>query len=211
MCGCYEWESTGLPCVHAGMVILHMQLKIDDYCDEFYSVKKYMDIYKEMIQPLPDFTDLSYTHRTGMLQPPELKRRPGRSKKSRKIVFDEPPASEFRKRSSSVRCAICGKTCHNKRTYSRDPDTGKQVSTKKAKGWSSRGRYLQLTKNDKVTDICNRYTRYYTTKNNSTFVSHVHEEESGKGKSSFQMLLTNEGPYLYVFMQNSLSVMFCCG
>ncbi|XP_042491968.1 uncharacterized protein LOC122071656 isoform X2 [Macadamia integrifolia] len=126
MCGCYEWESTGLPCVHAGMVILHMQLKIDDYCDEFYSVKKYMDIYKEMIQPLPDFTDLSYTHRTGMLQPPELKRRPGRSKKSRKIVFDEPPASEFRKRSSSVRCAICGKTCHNKRTYSRDPDTGKQ-------------------------------------------------------------------------------------
>ncbi|XP_043701975.1 uncharacterized protein LOC122652326 [Telopea speciosissima] len=63
----------------------------------FEVVKTYMDAYSGMIQPLPDLSELKPTDPTKLVQPPILKRRPGRPHTSRKKDGDE----EYKGRSNS--------------------------------------------------------------------------------------------------------------
>ncbi|XP_042475414.1 uncharacterized protein LOC122057400 [Macadamia integrifolia] len=130
-CGCRMWDCTRLPCKHAVAVIIHIRGSLESYCSPYYNVNIYLQAYSEFIQPLPTLADLVVDDSHGLVQHPHLKKRPGRPHKLRKREFDEGPATEFRKKSSSVRCDIYKLVGHNRRTCPRD---GEQPNNKKTRG-----------------------------------------------------------------------------
>ncbi|XP_043693133.1 uncharacterized protein LOC122643584 [Telopea speciosissima] len=110
-CTCRIWNSTGLPCKHATTAITFLNGKIEQYCHAFYSVKTYMDVYSGMIQPLLDLSKLKPTDPTKLVQPPILKKRPGRPHTTRKKDGDE----VTNMRSKPMICSNCKQSGHNKR------------------------------------------------------------------------------------------------
>ncbi|KAG5544465.1 hypothetical protein RHGRI_017028 [Rhododendron griersonianum] len=78
------------------------------------------------------------------VQPPPLKRLPGRPRKSRRRAADEPaPGGSESRRSCTVRCANCKEIGHNKRTCQRAPVRGSRRdngSTMRGRGIVIRGR-----------------------------------------------------------------------
>ncbi|XP_028056708.1 GPI-anchored CFEM domain protein A-like isoform X2 [Camellia sinensis] len=72
------------------------------------------------------------------LQPPPLKRLPGRPRTSRKRAAHEPPAGTSQtKRSSTLRCKWCMQFGHNKRTCQRGPVRGEASAAGRGSGTSS--------------------------------------------------------------------------
>ncbi|XP_043705403.1 uncharacterized protein LOC122655261 [Telopea speciosissima] len=124
------WNSIGLPCKHAVAAITFTKEKIEQYCDAFYSVKTYMDVYSGMIQPLPDLSELKPTDPTKLVQPPILKRRPGRPHTSRKKDGDE----VNNLRSKPMICSNCKQSGHNKRKCQLAPVKGTGTSTSQGGG-----------------------------------------------------------------------------
>ncbi|XP_042496943.1 uncharacterized protein LOC122075840 [Macadamia integrifolia] len=116
-CGCQVWVATGLPCRHATCCIAYKRERVEDYCDSFYSLGKYMQAYKNIMHPLPNILELADTNIMGVVESPPLRRQPGRPPKVRKREDGEPAAGEYKKKSSSVRCDRCKLEGHNKRTY----------------------------------------------------------------------------------------------
>lgn len=58
-CSCLEWQHTRKPCQHALVLIIAQQssdVKIEDFVHEYYSIKRFKDAYKRLIEPLPDRT-----------------------------------------------------------------------------------------------------------------------------------------------------------
>ncbi|XP_042483103.1 uncharacterized protein LOC122063461, partial [Macadamia integrifolia] len=113
---CRVWETTGVPCLHTTASISYIRGELVNYCDPYFTIEKYMDTYKEMFHPLPNLAGLKDDAPNERVLPPNLKRLPGRPHKLRKRKSDEALPSEFRKRSSSIRCDICKKEGHNRRT-----------------------------------------------------------------------------------------------
>ncbi|XP_042475506.1 uncharacterized protein LOC122057463 [Macadamia integrifolia] len=113
-CGCQVWEATGLPCKHATCCIAYKRERVEDYCDSFYSLGKYMRAYENMMHPLPNISELEDTSIMGVVEPPPLRRQPGRPKKVRKREVGEPATGEYRKKSSSVICQRCKLEGHNR-------------------------------------------------------------------------------------------------
>jgi hypothetical protein len=56
-CSCEEWQHTGRPCQH-GLTLITAQptrdVKMEHFSDEYYSVEKFKNAYKRLIEPLPD-------------------------------------------------------------------------------------------------------------------------------------------------------------
>ncbi|XP_042490352.1 uncharacterized protein LOC122070295 [Macadamia integrifolia] len=130
-CGCLVWEATGLPCSHVACCIAHKRERLEDYCDSFYSLGKYMQAYENMIHPLPNISELADTNTMGVVNPPPPRRQSGRPHKIRKRKDGKPAAGEYRMGSSSVRCDRCKlEGGHNKRTCE-----GGAIRRKRA--WSS--------------------------------------------------------------------------
>ncbi|XP_043717564.1 uncharacterized protein LOC122665476 [Telopea speciosissima] len=100
------------------------------YCDTFYSVKTYMDVYSGMIQPLPDLSELKPIDPTKLVQPLILKRRPGKSHTSRKKDGDE----VNNLRSKPMICSNCKQSGHNKRKCQLAPVKGTGTSTSQGDG-----------------------------------------------------------------------------
>lgn len=56
-CTCEEWQHTGKPCHHALALITAQPIrdvKMEDFVNEYYSVQRFKDCYKRLIEPLPD-------------------------------------------------------------------------------------------------------------------------------------------------------------
>jgi hypothetical protein len=56
-CSCEEWQHTGKPCQH-GLALITQQpirdVRMEDFVNEYYSVERFRNAYKRLIEPLPD-------------------------------------------------------------------------------------------------------------------------------------------------------------
>jgi hypothetical protein len=58
-CTCLQWQHTGKPCDHALCLIIAQQaidVRMKDFVHEYYSVERFKNAYKRLIEPLPDKT-----------------------------------------------------------------------------------------------------------------------------------------------------------
>lgn len=56
-CTCLEWQRTGKPCQHALAFLTAQQIRnvqLEDYVHEYFSVERFQNAYKRLIEPLPD-------------------------------------------------------------------------------------------------------------------------------------------------------------
>ncbi|XP_042491691.1 uncharacterized protein LOC122071412 [Macadamia integrifolia] len=102
--------------------VSYIRRELVNYCDSFFSIEKYFDTYKEMIHPLLDLAGLKDDAPNERALPPNLKRLPGRPHNIRKREVGEALPSDFKKRSSSIRCNIYKKEGHNRRICPRAGD-----------------------------------------------------------------------------------------
>ncbi|XP_057423086.1 uncharacterized protein LOC130717015 [Lotus japonicus] len=115
-CACRRWDLSGIPCPHAVSCIWHNRHVPENYVDAAYRRHTFIDTYSHIIQPnngpklWPEVDALP-------LNPPYVRRAPGRPKKMRNISNDEPRnPNRLRRHHTTVKCRRCGEYGHNKRT-----------------------------------------------------------------------------------------------
>ncbi|KAF7844180.1 transposon protein, putative, Mutator sub-class [Senna tora] len=111
-CECKAWQISGLPCKHGPAAIIYTRAKVENFCDAYYSIEKYIRTYFGLVSPLPGLNTLEEID----LLPPPLRRLPGRPKKSRRREKDEAPPSDIRRKLSTIKCTNCGQLGHNHTT-----------------------------------------------------------------------------------------------
>lgn len=87
--------------------ILYIRASLEDYCDSYFTLEKYMVTHEGMINPMPDLSSVPVPSNSILLQPPPLRRLPSRPYKNRRREEGEKGAGDFRKRVSSMKCDIC--------------------------------------------------------------------------------------------------------
>ena len=114
-CSCRQWQITGLPCHHAIYFILKLRgngAEIENYVDNYFSVDKFAATYAENVPPMADENDWEIVDPGFKLQPPVLRRPPGRPRKLRiEASTDKGSRLGARKR----KCKRCGRFGHIKR------------------------------------------------------------------------------------------------
>ncbi|KAF7823096.1 uncharacterized protein G2W53_021240 [Senna tora] len=125
-CECKAWQISGLPCKHGAAAIIYTRAKVENFCDAYYSIEKYITTYSGLVSPLPGLNTLEEID----LLPPPLRRLPGRPKKSRRREKDEAPPSDVRRKLSTIKCTNCGQLGHNKRSCQRAPIKAKEKKTR---------------------------------------------------------------------------------
>lgn len=111
-CDCRRWEVTGIPCMHAIACIRMCNEEVEDYCHVAYTVDRYFAVYSNIIHPQPDLGILPMPTED-IMQPPPLRRLPGRPRKARRMQPSEKMGTQ---RSTTLRCSICKAIGHNKRS-----------------------------------------------------------------------------------------------
>ncbi|KAK7250678.1 hypothetical protein RIF29_33263 [Crotalaria pallida] len=125
-CGCNYWVLSGLPCKHACACIAYKRANVDSYCDGAYTTRSYCKSYIELIHPMPEL-DPNNRGNYGQIDPPALRRLPGRPRRNRKrSLVEGPSGTQDARRSSTVRCGNCREFGHNSLGCQRDK-TKKQV------------------------------------------------------------------------------------
>ncbi|KAK2649679.1 hypothetical protein Ddye_017168 [Dipteronia dyeriana] len=130
-CECGHWQVSGVSCCHALAGIRHHfsvsgnQCSLEDYIDSLLSKANYLRTYGYMIHPIPDLCVWG-DHVGAPIQPPPVKRKPGRPKLLRKRESTEKPKAA---RSGSVVCGKCKLHGHNFRNCKAE---NSHVATKKA-------------------------------------------------------------------------------
>lgn len=124
-CVCGSWMISGIPCKHAAAAVAYSRLDIQDFVSPYFSKDMYVRGNSGMIHPILDHT-MWTTIEGDPLEPPPLRRLPGRPRKNRRREEDEPPAgTSVVKRSHTLKCTNCGYFGHNKRTCQRAPVRGR--------------------------------------------------------------------------------------
>jgi hypothetical protein len=85
-CSCEEWQHTGRPCQHDLTLITAQPIrdvKMEHFSDEYYSVEKFKNAYKRLIEPLPDKSWWPKVDISSFIGAPLGKRSVGRQKKNR--------------------------------------------------------------------------------------------------------------------------------
>ena len=102
----------------------YKRANVEDYCDAYFTVKKYLACYEPALHPFPhneiEEDDILANEKVLL---PIFKRLPGRPRVARKKQEGETPAGGIIKRSSVVKCKIYKEFGHNKRTCTRGPPT----------------------------------------------------------------------------------------
>ena len=125
-CDCFYWKLSGLPCKHACACIAYKGSDVEMFCDGAYTTKTYCLCYSEIVHPMPEL-DSNKRGSYGNIDPPGMRRLPGRPRSNRKRGITEGPAGTHdARRSSTVKCSNCNEFGHNKRGCQRDK-TKKQV------------------------------------------------------------------------------------
>uniref|UniRef100_A0A2N9EMB4 SWIM-type domain-containing protein n=1 Tax=Fagus sylvatica TaxID=28930 RepID=A0A2N9EMB4_FAGSY len=88
-CTCKRWDLSGVPCCHAISCIFYQREAAEDYVDQCYKISTYVACYDPIVMPIngPDMWEA-----TGLapVEPPRIRRPPGRPKKLRRREPDEP-------------------------------------------------------------------------------------------------------------------------
>ncbi|KAH9649573.1 SWIM-type domain-containing protein [Citrus sinensis] len=80
---CGHWELSGLPCAHAMAAISHARHTTEEYLPKYCTKQAYLNTYAVMFKPIPDKVTWDPCDRP-KLSPPEITKKIGRPKKSRK-------------------------------------------------------------------------------------------------------------------------------
>ncbi|KAK2389968.1 hypothetical protein QL285_063521 [Trifolium repens] len=121
-CSCRKWMLTGIPCCHAIASILKKVQKPEDYVPNYYRKETYEACYAPLIYPVSGQSVWEKTQYTD-LQPPPIRRQPGRPKKRRNREEGElcrEPAM-LKKKGMKQGCRRCGEPGHNKSTCKLPP------------------------------------------------------------------------------------------
>ncbi|XP_045819551.1 uncharacterized protein LOC123912991 isoform X2 [Trifolium pratense] len=106
-CGCDYWRVSGLPCKHACACIAYKRENVELFADNVYTTKVYCLCYNEIIHPMPEL-DTKNRGSYGNIDPPVLRRLPGRPRINRKrSVIEGPGDPQDARRSNTVRCGNC--------------------------------------------------------------------------------------------------------
>ncbi|KAJ4717285.1 MuDR family transposase [Melia azedarach] len=111
-CDCGDWQISSLPCVHAVCCIDTIRANVESYVHYLLTKDAYKRTYKYQINPIPSENRWPLVI-VNELEPLEVKKQPGKPKKSRIKEADKDPKM---KRSCSVRCTFYSEWGHNKRT-----------------------------------------------------------------------------------------------
>ncbi|KAL2923975.1 Zinc finger CCHC domain-containing protein 12 [Bienertia sinuspersici] len=111
-CKFNQWQLTGVPCKHGMRAILYSHFDPLKFVHGWYSVKRYKMTYSHSIKAVPDQQQWPETD-FPKIQPPTVKRRPGRPVKNRRRGEGE---ARKGKRSATLRCGKCGDFGHNQVT-----------------------------------------------------------------------------------------------
>jgi hypothetical protein len=122
VCDCRKWLLTGLPCCHAIACMKHQNLDIESYVPIEFRKERYVECYSSIIYPAnghnlwvrSEYTDL---------QPPPIKRQPGRPKRKRRLEARElrKNDNEMRRAKYGIKCSRCKQLGHNKSTCKLPP------------------------------------------------------------------------------------------
>ncbi|KAH9746490.1 SWIM-type domain-containing protein [Citrus sinensis] len=122
-CDCGHWELSGLPCAHAMAAISHARHTTEEYLPKYFTKQAYLNTYSVMFKPIPDKVTWEPCDRP-KLSPPEITKKIGRPKKSRKRAATEPVKKN---RSFYVCCSFCGGMNHNVRKCTLRPLIARQI------------------------------------------------------------------------------------
>ncbi|GAV68216.1 SWIM domain-containing protein [Cephalotus follicularis] len=128
-CSCQEWSISGIPCRDFVAYIPITRGNLEDLCDDYFSIKRYLKTYETPIHPLPK-ENLDIANDMKKLKPPTLRRLAGRPRGTRRRAPEE---EGQRKISWIVKYTTCHKLGHNKKGCQRDGFSGdipNQVSFK---------------------------------------------------------------------------------
>jgi hypothetical protein len=93
----------------------HKNYRIADYVPTIFKKEQYAACYSSMIHPV-NGQDLWMRTECTDLQPPPVKRQPGRPKKKRRMDASElmRDNSQMKRASYGIKCSRCKQTGHNK-------------------------------------------------------------------------------------------------
>lgn len=113
-CTCYQWDLTGIPCIHAFRAILHQRGDPDEYVHAFYSRAAYCRAYEPAINPMPGSNHWDKTKLPEPL-PPKPRTMPGRPKShKRRKEKGEDDDRKLKRLKKTIHCGKCGAPGHNK-------------------------------------------------------------------------------------------------
>uniref|UniRef100_A0A5B7AED0 SWIM-type domain-containing protein n=1 Tax=Davidia involucrata TaxID=16924 RepID=A0A5B7AED0_DAVIN len=108
-CSCREWQITGLPCLHAEVVIKYFGKNAHDFCSKYFTVETFRHAYSVSINPVPTASDRSILHPESLpshVHPPSVRRPIGRPKEK----WNQPKGVVRR----PFICSKCKKPGHNR-------------------------------------------------------------------------------------------------
>ncbi|XP_058783844.1 uncharacterized protein LOC131658582 [Vicia villosa] len=122
LCSCRLWMLTGLPCCHAMSCMKSQQLDIEDFVPDCYKKSTYEACYASVIFPV-NGENLWEKKDYAELQPPPIKRQPGRPKKKRTRDPSENIRNEtqLKRANFGIKCSRCHMMGHNKSTCKLPP------------------------------------------------------------------------------------------
>ncbi|XP_050217576.1 uncharacterized protein LOC126668414 [Mercurialis annua] len=112
-CTCREWNLTGIPCQHAISAIFSAKEKPEDYVHDWYKEEKYKAAYSFMMQPVKG---QNMWPKTGFdpIEPPAIRKMPGRPKKARKRDCHEiKKIGRLSRHGRQMRCKHCHEVGHS--------------------------------------------------------------------------------------------------
>ena len=132
-CTCRVWQLSGVPCMHACAAIGYRNLKPEDFVHHSLSKAKWELTYANYIQAVPSEEYWAKSN-CDTIQPPPIKRPPGRPKKQRRRAPEEAIENPYRikRKYKEIECSKCGKTGHNVRTCKGAPSESRKKKKNKA-------------------------------------------------------------------------------
>ncbi|KAL4558157.1 hypothetical protein LXL04_036354 [Taraxacum kok-saghyz] len=137
MCACRLWELSGIPCVHAQVVILYTNQDPVSFISSWFSKNNYMQTYEENIRPVNGSNLWSETTHTKPL-PPLERRMPGRPsvKRKRHVYENQDKYSQVSCKGRTVTSKNCLQKGHNRKscknpTVVADPQPKKKMGRPK--------------------------------------------------------------------------------
>ncbi|RHN65625.1 putative transcription factor interactor and regulator CCHC(Zn) family [Medicago truncatula] len=116
-CDCRKWLLIGLPCCHAISCMRNQDLNVYDFVPDIYKKERYAACYAPIIYPANGQALWRRTEYND-LQPPPIRRQPGRPKKKRnkeagELLNDD---GQLRRARWGIKCSRCKQSGHNKST-----------------------------------------------------------------------------------------------
>ncbi|CAH9131386.1 unnamed protein product [Cuscuta epithymum] len=115
-CTCRLWDLTGVPCVHSCAAIKSIKGRPELYVHKYFTQEYFFRAYEFEINPMGNLNFIPETI-SELIQPPLLRRPPGRPKKQRhKSSSEGRDPHKAKRKYGMIKCGKCRQLGHNKRS-----------------------------------------------------------------------------------------------